>query len=124
MQLTGLVVIAALILVSSLAEGANWARVAESENGNVNFIDVDSMQREGASVRYLRKMILLNDIEVKEAVAYEEVDCSEKKFRILRGTNYLHNGNPVSSTTIKEWTYITPDSVIEVFYEFVCKSDK
>ena len=51
-----------------------------------------------------------------------EINCAEKKYRLLSSTRYDHKGSVISSKgTPSEWRFIIPESVITILYEEVCK---
>ena len=52
----------------------------------------------------------------------KEIDCVEKKERILSSTDYNNKGEMIhSSSSPSEWDFITPESVGEALYKEVCK---
>ena len=53
-----------------------------------------------------------------------EVNCSEKKFRLLAFSYYNQDGSLISSITSdsSSWNFIAPDSILEALFDIVCDS--
>jgi hypothetical protein len=68
---------------------------------------------------------IINKEEPNYAIHLVEIDCMNKKDRILSAAFYDKEGGVVNSYTAPsdklEWTFIIPDSVMEGLYEKVCK---
>ncbi len=62
---------------------------------------------------------------LSHAVFLREVNCVEKKSRVLRLTWYDKDGHVLASFQDKskgaKWSIINPDSITEVLYQAVCK---
>lgn len=57
------------------------------------------------------------------SISLYELDCANKKERILSAVTYSDDGNVLSSESVSEpqWHSIIPDSFGEIFYGTVCK---
>ena len=112
----GLVLIAVLMLVSSLAEGATWLEVY-SDEAKVVYIDSDNFSRKGDTVKFWEQVALLKnddqfnwDIKGTYLIHYIELDCLENKWRYLQGTAYFPDGKSTTNNDTGEWLYVIPDS--------------
>jgi hypothetical protein len=51
-----------------------------------------------------------------------ELDCGDKKLRILQTTVMDNSGNAISSSSApQEWSYVDPDATIENLFKILCK---
>jgi len=119
MKKEGLILIAVLMLVSSLAEGANWVKLGSDEK-QVDYFDADTISRNGNIVKFWNKLEYVKDTKYKYFISYIELDCSDKKFRLLQETAYLLNGQIVDNPHKKTWQNIIPGSGGESFL-VMCK---
>tara|TARA_A100001035_G_scaffold217879_1_gene177774 strand:- start:413 stop:799 length:387 start_codon:yes stop_codon:yes gene_type:complete len=120
-----------LLFVSLVGIGSpsygEWKYLIKSSSGDVHYIDYDSLEREGDyvyfwSLRDYGKMDQWGDLSSKK---YLKVDCTKYKFKYL--TDSYHNrqmgqGIPTggSRKPDKNWTNVTPNSVIALIFQNVC----
>ncbi len=61
-------------------------------------------------------------------VSRKELDCSEKKYRVLSEKDYSKDGDVLSSlmndARTADWNQITPDSDTEALYHAICENAK
>ena len=116
--------------------GADWRSYGESSIG-VYYYDADGITRPSKNIVRVWEKVVYSAKGVKKHVEesgkrYEnlshslnlwEVDCVEKKERILQTTEYLKDGTVLSSTQSQKtpWSFVSPTSIGEALYEAVCK---
>ena len=88
----------------------NIVRVWEKRNFTKKGV-VDMMGRLGKEYKNLSHLINL-----------QEINCIEKKARLLSGTWYDNKGGVIDSfSSPLEWDFIVPESMNEALYEEICK---
>lgn len=76
-------------------------------------------------IRNLIKTLGENYKNVASEMYYNELDCTEKKIRILSSAYYSKDGKVISTDNfpdaVAEWMFIIPESMGNALYEKVCK---
>jgi hypothetical protein len=118
------------IIYFSAGEAANWKSITESEDGNTSlFVDEESIQLSSNGV--MRAWLKLvnkkpQDVESKfisSYLDYREFNCAERRARSLKTIYYYTDGTNESSGE-DEWLYVTPDTIQDGIYDYVCKKSK
>lgn len=107
------------------AVAEDWVRLSDdSNNTDPVFGDADSRtdNRAWFQYRYAKPQKHDNGKFYNTVKALEEMDCRGKRHRILTATVYSKSGKSIDSATpsYAEWRYVTPGTVGEANYEFVC----
>jgi hypothetical protein len=129
-----LVVILIGITIFGYAEawGADWKFVGKTSDYSL-YYDAQSITRHSKNVvrawqkRYWReegvfKETFGRNTNLGNSVMLYEIDCGEKKFRILQLTDFSRDDKEMLSRSFsKEWKFVAPDSADELFIKAVCK---
>jgi len=128
--LMSLVLLSVCIVGFSAGEAANWKEITESEDGNTSlFVDQESIQplSDGITRAWLK---LVNkkphNVEARLITSYldyREFNCAERRARSLKTIYYYADGTNESSG-VDEWLYVTPDTIQDGIYGYVCKKGK
>ena len=138
---TGRVLMAALlftafsVLVHMQGWGADWKVYATSHKGTFYYDGEDITRPSKGVVRVLTKTVYtekgVSDFVAEmgdkfktltETIVLREVQCADKKVRLLSSTAYSSGEVLYSSTDPEpEWFPITPDSVGELLFQKLCK---
>lgn len=107
------------------AVAADWVWVGIGNDSNTaTFGDADSRTDNSAwfEIRFAKPQKHDNGKFFNKAKTLEEMDCSGKRYRFLKITWYSKSGNSIASYTpsYAEWDYVTPGTVGENIYKFVC----
>ena len=120
--LTGIV---GLFLMSGIAAGANWTEITVTEKETKYFLDRDSIRHFASGVIRVWTQIKFERTDKadseKEIIQYLEFDCNEKKVRVLQKDIYYSNGEYDYSGESFAWQYITPDTLLETTFDYLCK---
>jgi len=119
-------------LLSASAEGANWEFITTNEDVTLSwYIDTESIRHISNTVvrawikALYKKPKPFDSKEIVEAIGYEEHDCAEMKKNVLQIDHRYSDGTTVSTTNpVKEWSYITPDTIESVIHNYLCKKGK
>jgi hypothetical protein len=118
------------IIYFSAGEAANWKSITESEDGNTSlFVDEESIQLSSNGV--MRAWLKLvnkkpQDVESKfisSYLDYREFNCAQRRARSLKTIYYYTDGTNESSGE-DEWLYVTPDTIQDGIYVYVCRTSK
>ena len=110
------------------AVAADWVLLSIDDNGTSAVTgDADSRtdNRAWFETRFAKPQKYGDGKFLNTAKTLEEMDCRGKRFRTLTVTAYSKSGNPIVSDTrsYAEWLYVTPGTVVEDMYKFVCSHD-
>lgn len=75
-------------------------------------------------VNFMKKGMEDHGENLSYSIALEEIDCKNKKYRLLQITHYSKSGEILSSHNLSElryWEHIGPDSVKGKLLKTVCK---
>ena len=115
------------LFCSSVLAQSNWIYVGDSTNDHKIFIDRNSIQRSGDSVTYWEKVNYpvrdtLGNLSTKTQWTINCRTREEILRYIIAYDDLDNNGKVTTSGDPKEsWRPISPDSVGEQSYLFVCK---
>jgi hypothetical protein len=118
-----------VIIVPFVSEGAEWIRYATTESGGQCYLDKESITH--ASERLVRvwdksmydRPQKIQSLSYHELLRYVELDCNEKRLRVLEATYFLVGGNTVSTNNKyrEEWFYIQSEETNNTLLEILCK---
>ena len=128
--LVSFILVGLSVIYCSAGGAANWKSITESEDGNVSlFVDEESIQ--GSSSGAIKAWLKLvnkkpQDVEsklVSSYLDYREFNCTERRARSLKTIYYYTDGTNESSGE-DEWLYVTPDTIQDGIYDYVCNKSK
>lgn len=121
-------------ILSTIAEGANWEQIEESEDGVSAFVDTGNLWLISETIVGVWVKIIMEKPEpfhskfITQAICYEEHDCSEGKRKLLEVIFYYTNGTneneSASPEQKREWTYVTPNTLTFTVHEYLCNTLK
>jgi hypothetical protein len=129
--LIALLVVSLFIFGNSKVEGADWKLLVDNKNADVIvFYDSDSLASSENSVRVWIKLVY----KTHEFKDYEkqlfELNCKEKRFRVLEEIIYLKEGWSSEKDEKNErlqkrslpsnWQFVEPDTVGMVMHKKFC----
>ena len=110
-----------------LPSSAEWKSLLKTSNGDVHYIDFESLKRDGEYVFFwsLRDYAVVNKWGDLSSKKYLKVDCKRSRFKFLKDSYHnqkMGQGIPVeiSNEPDKEWTDIKSNGVMAFFLEKVC----
>lgn len=112
----------------------NWLSIGESGEGNIrNYIDKNSIKRNGALVSFRDKKTVLNPAQeryvntprYKTAIGTWEIDCARKTYRLSALTLLDKNGKELlkqayTLSDVRPMAVAASGSIIEKQYQTVC----
>jgi len=127
-----------LMLLSSVGYGADWKYYYTNLNSTNSFYDVQSIIREGNTIRVWGKLMLsekdrvdyikdhpkIHSIEkTNYTIGRWEVDCLKYKFRVLSSNWYGSDGNTIYSvgSPNSQFLKVVPSSTIAKLVEIICE---
>jgi hypothetical protein len=122
---TLLPVVAALLFITVQAESADWLNYVEEKDGDMLYIDMDSIERISANnVRIVKKIEPAGPLEVMSVVNEIEMDCGKRLIRYLNETTYMRNGKSNTSSRNDKFRRVTEEDADESLMELVCSLKK
>ena len=123
-----LIILISLLSCSNETKDINWTEMGvDTSEGNTWYLDFETIKKQEGFVYY---WVLIDHAERFKAGHsstrfYAQGDCEESRFKYL---NYLAHlkpmgkGNPdiLGVTPQEEWTYPTPDTIVEANLKAVC----
>jgi hypothetical protein len=127
-----LLLISVSFLIPTIAEGADWVSIGKTGDNTMEvFVDKESIKYVSKNiVRAWNKLVLLKPNEfhgkfVKKHFSFMEWDCNEIKKRSLQTSIYYSDGtSETESRSQTNWQYITPDTVEDSIFKYLCKNGK
>ena len=113
-----------LLLVSGITGASNWTEITGTGEETKYFLDKDSIRHLASGlVRVWSQIKYKHSDEAdpeKEIIQYLEFDCNKKKARVLQKDIYYSNGEYDYSGESFTWQYITPDTLLETTFDYLC----
>lgn len=113
---------APLSSVTRPAFASNWLLVSERESGESEYIDADTIRRNGSTVWFWEKSV---ESYGKYSKSYWSGDCNARSIRLREFYEYTASGNIIRSFTPGDYgtlRRVVPDSVGEALLERACNS--
>jgi len=109
-----------LLTVHPSASGASdWILFDTLKSGVKVYLDQESPQKAGDTIRFWEKFIEPNGDLTKY---YVEIECAKKQIRSLSSITYDKREKVISSNhDPMEWKHIPPDTHSENLYKYFCK---
>ena len=104
----------------------SWQKIGTNVGGDVYYVDVSSIKRNGNYVRYLRLTDYYepNSYGDLSSKIYEETNCTTLSYRYLKDFYFgepMGNGQSTSVINeVSEWYNNNPNSIGELISEFAC----
>jgi len=129
MKKTLLAVVALLLGLTVMAEGADWTLVSESPEGKKWFVDKQSIQCLPNTIKARIKRVakspeVIHNKGYKEVIVLNEFDRKEKRLRELQVQILFTDGGSNVTNSKGDWMNIMRDSMYEAIYNHlkgVCK---
>jgi hypothetical protein len=125
-------VAAILLLIAINANAELWDAAVTSETGTTFFYDPTNIIRDGNMVKYWElenysKPLIAGNIILLSSKIQMLVDCQNKKYKNLNIFDYSKSFATgdlvhVDLTGNSPWNLITPGSVDNALFDFVCKA--
>lgn len=120
-------IIGLFLLLFSINGYCDWVNVGESDDGNyTTYVDFNTKKTVGGYIRVWTLMDMKKpEGNIKSLIALEEFDCSTDRKRTIQLTGYKDSmgagGTVGTEEGSKRWTYVIPNSLIDIMYKSVCK---
>ena len=115
------------LLVSAVADGAEWRYITTNDIDTKFYIDVDSIKRSSHnSVKawFKQEEKQSSKDNFSHSLLYQEFDCTEKRIRFLSiRIFYTDRKLPLSIDKTDDWVYVRPDSAYEAELHFLCSKE-
>ena len=129
MKKTLLAVLALLLGLTVMAEGADWTLVSESPEGKKWFVDKQSIQCLPNTIKARIKRVakspeVIHNKGYKEVIVLNEFDRKEKRLREVQVEILFMDGKSNAIDSKGDWMNIMRDSMYEAIYNHlkgVCK---
>ena len=114
-----------LLLSPSMSRGADWEHLMRDNKGDSYFIDLESIrQTPSGTTRLLRKVEPGDTSKHSRIVSEMEIDCKEKRTRVLKETRLSDKGVSSSVNMDEKWQDVLPEDMNELLLEIVCSLRK
>ncbi|OGI23686.1 MAG: hypothetical protein A2287_05010 [Candidatus Melainabacteria bacterium RIFOXYA12_FULL_32_12] len=129
-------VLVSLILAFILNSGqqvfaVNWVHVGTSESGNVNYLDLDSVEHDGDYAYSWYKVIIKDpDNELKQNGADSikaklVFNCSNRTYKLIKSISYDSQGRVILEAEDTEgFESITPNTTPERIFNRICTNQE
>jgi hypothetical protein len=120
-------IIGLFLLLFSINGYCEWVNVGESDDGNyISYVDFNTKKTVSGYIRVWTLMDMKkSEGDIKSLIALEEFDCSSDRKRTIQLTGYKGSMGTGGTVGTEEggnkWTYVIPNSLIDVMYKRVCK---
>ena len=113
------------ILFPVMTEGADWVKIAETQNPKAMIsVDAGSIQKVSSNLSMAwRKAEAINHESIKEVHSYSMLDCAERRHKRLQATVYNLDGS-TDTGNVRDWQNVIPGSAMERVLDFVCTYKK
>ena len=108
----------AALVIRKKQEPGRWADAGKTPEGSVVHVDSGAISYPSAGIVRTTASTVIGDNKVLELY---EIDCPQKKFRIL--DQYSGKG-PLSSPYTTKWTPVSRESAQELIFNYVCRTEK
>jgi hypothetical protein len=131
----GVILVGLVIFSHAEVWGADW-KLFSADDEVIQYYDAQSIKYPSKNIVEVwtrmeytdkGKIDLIKDlgnkyVNLKCIMMLEEINCSDKKRRVLSLSSYSKEGKIIEKdSTVHKWTYIDPDSVAELLHKAVCK---
>jgi len=114
-----------LFLGSAVSGSSDWLHFIDTEKGEKCYIDLDSINRVSDDiVEVIRKIEPQHASDVSSLVSHLEMDCTGKRFRVVKETTYYKNGKTGTSAGSSTFRKVSASDFEESLMELVCSLKK
>ena len=110
----------------TLSAEYQWVEVLKTDNGNIFFIDKNSINKKGDKIFFIKmhEYSDFNDYGEKSSIIHHEVDCKNLKFKYLTDFYYklsMGEGEPsFVGNEESDWIEVKNDTILKVLVSYVC----
>ena len=117
------IAIISLFALTAQAKGSEWEKVGEDKEVRIS-IDLSSIRKLPHNhYRVWAEMVYKDPSHTaKKSLRYDEYDCDNKRNKILQIIVYLGDGSKKTINEEESWSYIPPDTIIELPFTLVCNN--
>lgn len=119
-KMTVLFILLGLLGLSAISEGADWVYFIQNINGDKYYIDVESIQRVTPEIVRVSRKIEPAASEYSHTVSSMELDCSNRKVRLIQTVSYMKNGEVRTTADEGKWLEIRSDDMEDTLLELAC----
>ena len=114
-----------LLFFSVSSESSDWLNYVESKNGDMSYIDMESIKPASAkTIRVLKKVEPAGASKITSVVNEIEMDCKNSMMRYLKETTFFKNGKSRSALKHEKFRKITIEDDDESLMELICSLKK
>lgn len=96
-----------------------------SDGTTTHFIDLDSVQKFDDNVRVWQKWLMKPGQSMLSSLLYLEIDCAQKRYRVLDGTAVAHDGEAIKIDLMSMgWFFPHQDSLHYRSIDTACTAAK
>ena len=109
-----------------LSSEYHWIKVLKTDNGNIFFIDKNSLNKKDDKVFFIKmhEYSDFNDYGEKSSIIHHEVDCKNLKFKYLTDFYFklpMGEGEPsFVGNEESDWIEVKDDTILKVLVSYVC----
>ena len=108
-------------IAPSAASAADWWFTGGAANrAGIYFVDRSSVQRVGGYTRAWVKLVPESTSAVTEILALQEVDCGQRRYRLLSQKTRSPDGRADDKISQPEWVFSAPESAIDSTVSAIC----
>jgi hypothetical protein len=112
-------------LLISFHSYGEWEEVVEGENGDIYYLDEDSIKNHGGYVYFweMRDYLKPTDTGTMSGKMYKQGDCGVNREKHLSFSYYkepMGRGSGTTMTPSDEWMYPSPGTVRKLILDYVC----
>ena len=117
--------IIALLFLAVPAESADWLNYVEVKDGDMVYVDMDSIKSTSANtIRVLKKVEYDGSSGIASVLSEIVMDCKNSMMRYLKETTYFKDGKSRSALKDEEFRKVTIEDDDESLLELVCSLKK
>lgn len=113
------IIIGTLLAISAASAMAEWTYVGEASNGNLSYIDLQSIRKDGNISKVWQIQNFQQNIKNDQISNRfrNEFDCQAKRNRVIA---FYINSESMTNASPSEWVGIQPGSSSEIILKIVC----
>ena len=110
----------------TLSSEYHWIEVLKTDNGNIFFIDKNSLNKKDDKVFFIKlhEYSDFNDYGEKSSIIHHEVDCKNLKFKYLTDFYFklpMGEGEPsFVGNEESDWIEVKDDTILKNLVSYVC----
>lgn len=96
----------------------------QNNKGDNYYVDLDSIKHTSSETVRISKRVEFKDSSGYFLVSDIELDCEEKRIRVLKETYHDKNGEVKTTQKNEKWQYVNAEDIDELLLEFICSLKK